>query len=399
MRILFLSPWFPYPSVNGSKIRIYHLLRELSRQHEVHLVSFTRPGEVVERSGLEGICASIETVAWREFNPRGVKAWLGLLSLAPRSVLDTYSRSMRSLVLRRARELQPEVLVASELDTAPYAAAIEGRVVRIFDDLEVGLIRTLSQQAGSPLGRLRGRLSWLKARWYVRRLLRHFDACTVVSAPEQKILSQVAVGYNRVYQVPNGVDVRWLQPGLAEAQPGALIYTGSLTFRANYDAVRYFLNEIYPLIQAQSPQVSLKVTGSVEGVDLSSLPAREGVTFTGFLPDIRPVVASAWACVTPLRMGGGTRLKILEAMALGTPVISTTLGAEGLQVTPGEDILVADTPQAFADQVVRLLGDSDLRTHLSRNGRRLVENHYSWEYLGMCFEQMLQSVIQARTIP
>ncbi len=392
MRILFLSPWFPFPPVNGSKIRIYHLLREISRRHEVHLVSFTRSGEVTDSDGLADICSSIETVKFNEFNPQQYKSWLGFLSLSPRSVQATYSQPMHDLVKRRVKELQPDVLVASELDTARYAVGIPGGA-RLFEDVELGQLRSIAQLGMTFPLRLRSQISWFKSTFYVRRLLRNFGACTVVSEIERQIVSTIAVGYNHIYLIPNGVDVAAFKPGLVEPQPGRLIYNGSLTFNANQDAVRYFLNEIFSMVIAQSSQAHLVVTGSTQGVDLEALPGRERTTFTGFLPDIRPAVASAWACIIPLRIGGGTRLKILEAMALGTPVVSTSKGAEGLEVTPGKDILIADTPTEFASQVIRLFDNLELRASLVSNARRLVEERYSWEYLGQRFEQVLESLV------
>jgi len=158
----------------------------------------------------------------------------------------------------------------------------------------------------------------------------------------------------------------------------------------------YFTREIFPIVQREVPRVVIRITGRNDGVDLSHLILNENVKFTGFVPDIRSEVSRSWACVVPLRLGGGTRLKILEAMALGTPVVASSKAVEGLYVTPGYHVLIGDTPEDFAFQVIRLLKDEQLRDMLSRNGRELVEKNYAWIDIGTCFEQIIDSVMNDR---
>jgi glycosyltransferase involved in cell wall biosynthesis len=142
--------------------------------------------------------------------------------------------------------------------------------------------------------------------------------------------------------------------------------------------------------------VTLTITGTIQGVDLSRLPLDDHIIFSGFLQDIRPAVAGAWACVVPLRLGGGTRLKILAAMALGTPVIATLKAAEGICITPGKNILLADSPEEFSAQTVRLLNDNQLRDELSKNGRELVEKNYGWDVIGNSFDRLIDIVMNKR---
>jgi sugar transferase (PEP-CTERM/EpsH1 system associated) len=395
VRILFLSPWFPYPLDNGSKIRIYHLLKALSSRHEVALLSFVRDGERADPRGLDGLCCSVQTAPWREFAPRRARALIGFLSPLPRSVVDTYSPEMQSLVGASVQRGRPDVIVASQAGMARYATAVAG-IRRIFDEVELGAIHDAWANAPTRFSRWRRGLTWAKVRRYAGRTARAFDACTVVSERERALLREAAPDYGAVHVVPNGVDLDALRPGLAEPQPNTLVYNGALTYSANYDAMRHFLEAILPLIRLQSPEVTLRITGSTQGVDVAALPVSDGVMLTGYLPDIRPAVAGAWACVVPLRAGGGTRVKILEAMAVGTPVIATTKGAEGLDVRPGEDILVADDPADFAAQTVRLLRDSDLRRRLSRSGRALVEARYGWNAIGQQFAQIVECVVEAQ---
>ncbi|HEB65696.1 MAG TPA: glycosyltransferase, partial [Chloroflexi bacterium] len=157
-------------------------------------------------------------------------------------------------------------------------------------------------------------------------------------------------------------------------------------------AMAYFLRDIYPLVRALRPQVRLRITGKTDGVPVERLPLDEDVTLTGYVDDIRPVVARSWITVVPLRVGGGTRLKILESLALGTPVVSTSKGAEGLALEDGKHLLIADTPQAFSQAVVRLLEDPHLRARLGEAGRERVRQLYDWKQIGEVLRAYLRHI-------
>jgi glycosyltransferase involved in cell wall biosynthesis len=197
-----------------------------------------------------------------------------------------------------------------------------------------------------------------------------------------------------VATVPNGVDCARNRPGLVPRRPNALVYNGSLTYSANYDAMRWFLAEVYPRIKAEVPGVTLTITGSTRGVDLASLALDDTVRLSGLVDDVRIPVAEASTCIVPIRQGGGTRLKILEAMALGTPVVATRKGAEGLDVTGGEHLLLADAPEEFARQTVELLGNPALRHVLTANARRLMEDRYDWEAIGQPFVDLVEATVK-----
>jgi len=200
---------------------------------------------------------------------------------------------------------------------------------------------------------------------------------TVVSATEEHLAKQIAPPGMPLVVVPNGVDTAELAGDFGSPEPNTLIYPGALSYDANHDAMAYFLSAVLPLIRRERPDVRLRVTGRATPSQIATLPNTEGVEFTGYLDDVRPAVARAWAEVVPLRKGGGTRLKVLEALALGTPVISTSKGVEGLVLQPGRDVLVADTPADFAAQTLRLLRSPALRADMAAHGRRTVAS-YDW---------------------
>jgi glycosyltransferase involved in cell wall biosynthesis len=241
-----------------------------------------------------------------------------------------------------------------------------------------------------PLKKLRVGLTWYKTSRYVADLLRGFDGCTVVSEREREYVKQIAPDYqptpdahSRVRVVSNGVDLA-CSTDFGALQADTLVYSGALTYYANWEAVEFFLREVFNVIRAERPAVQLTVTGKLDGVPVDRLPNRDGTVFTGYVDDVRPIVARSWVSIVPLLTGGGTRLKILESLALGTPVVSTSKGAEGLDLVSGRDILIADEPADFADAVLRVLRDASLRETLSGNGRRAVAR-YDWQIIGPGF--------------
>jgi glycosyltransferase involved in cell wall biosynthesis len=398
MRLLFLSTWFPHPTDNGSKIRIAHLLRALAARHQVTLLSFAFGTATPHDAGdLARFCADVQTVPLDPFAANRSGALARFLSPGP--VVARPLPAMRRLVASTLAHTSFDAVVASSGAMAAYALVCPAprHLLEEHNSL-TRLMYDRYRQQTCPLQRHRCWASWRKAAGYEARLFSRFDLVTMVSEPDAEASRRLlARGTRRGRQprvevVPNGVDCDSHQLGLALPVPGTLVFNGALTYSANYDAMRYFLSEIFPWVRAVQPGTTLTITGSHEGVDLADLPLGEGVRLTGFVDDVRPHVARAWACVVPVREGGGTRLKILEAMALGTPVIASPKGAEGLDVTPDYDILIARDPAAFAHQVLRLLREPSLRSRLSANARLLVEQRYDWLAIGRRFAGLVDSL-------
>jgi polysaccharide biosynthesis protein PslH len=392
MRILFLSRWFPYPADNGSKLRISNLIRQLSLEHQVFLVSFKPPERVIDAQAEQlaaADCAAVYTAPYPGYRPGSVKALLGLLAPRPRSLVAAHSPELAELAIQAQQRHRPDLIVASELDMLPYALAQHNAPI-LLDDLEVAVYRDALGPHHPVRSRLRAALTWYKLGAYLRRALPRVAACTVVSEQEREYVRLIAPGYTRVSVVPNAVDVATYAGTYADPEPNSLVFTGSLSYGPNYDGLRWFLREVLPRIQRDDPEVRLRVTGSTQGIDVPGLPSGNAVEYTGYVDDIRPVVAGSWAAVVPLWHGAGTRLKILEAMALGTPVVATSKGAEGLAATTGTDIIVRDTPDGFARGVVELLRSSELRARLALGGRRLVESQYDWLVVGADVRALVQ---------
>ncbi|MCL4500159.1 MAG: glycosyltransferase family 4 protein [Chloroflexi bacterium] len=390
MHILFLSGWFPYPQDNGSKIRIFNLLKGLSARHRVTLLTFSDSTELGGAVGeLDSVCDRVNVIPKNDFRPTSPKAILGAFSPTPRSLVDTFSQEMARAISENLRN-GCDMVIASEATFLPYSQILRDRPA-LLEDIELASVYDRYVNSSS-IRRVRHMLTWLKTKQYVSRQLSAFRACTVVSERERIILRRAAPAVGSVEVVPNCIDFGRYAGKQSEAEPNSLIFTGSPTYSANYDAVSFFLDDILPIVKKECPQVRLKVTGKYEGVDLAPGFGGDGVELLGYVPDVRPLIAGSQVSIVPLRQGGGTRLKILEAMALGTPVVSTSKGAEGLDVTHGENILIADRPSDFAGCVLELLSDSDLRAKLGENGRELVRAKYNWESVMPRFLDLVERV-------
>lgn len=400
MRILFLSGWYPYPPDNGARIRVFNLIKHLAARHEITLISFSFSPTPVSQEQLDAMmpyCRQVTTLPYKEFEPGRLQALVALLSPRPRSVVDTYSPEMAALVKKASRNSAFDVVVASTERVAPYAPLVKG-IPRVLEDIELAVLYDKFANAPNLAAKIRYGLTWWKLSRYTRGLLTQFDGCAVVAEQERDHILDIMPNCHPPTVVPNGVDLEAYTGDFGTSQPDVLIYPGALTYNANFDAMEFFLQDVLPLVRAQRPNVRLRITGRYDGVPVERLPLGNGAELTGYLDDVRPAVAQSWACVVPLRVGSGTRLKILEALALGTPVISTSKGAEGLEVTHEENILIADDPESFAQAVLRLLGNEALRARLSANGRRLVEERYSWEICARQLDQLLNQVVeQARS--
>ncbi|MCC6511838.1 MAG: glycosyltransferase [Pirellulaceae bacterium] len=325
-----------------------------------------------------------------------------IFSGVPSEVIDLRSDQMSAAIAAAIAQYQPQVLLTSEPGMTPYLEPYmqpHGGKILVLDYL---MVQPLSLERLAAISRGFRRLLW-KLRWkrsiaYHRHIAPRYDLCLVNSNEDYVDLQTHSPGWQRLEFFPNGLDLNEYPLELQTPQPQTLIYPGSITYLPNRDAVQYMIQAILPRIRQRLPDVKFLVTGAVPAD--GSAPQGEGVVYTGRVPDVRPVIAGAWACVVPLRSGaGGTRYKVLEAMALGTPIISTTIGAEGVDWTDGQNIIVRDAPDQFAQSTLAVLEDAALRHRLSQQGRQLIEQRYDWNVLGAkltdLFTELVEKVSQA----
>ncbi len=375
MRILILTSAVPYPPHGGGHLRMFAVLRQLSLEHTVDLLSLATPREMVHRRALEQLCQRVV-----------------FLPAPARGGLHRWARAVKNLLLLRAYDRDPGICQAvMDLATGydliqvenvymiPYAASVRGipKTLDIFGMWTGGMGRDLAVQ-GSPVAWARVVVAWLKAKRVERGLSRIFDAVYVVSEADRAYLSAIDPRL-KIYVVPNGVDTEQFVPAPEPPSPPVhLVFTGAMDYAPNEDAALFFYRDIYPRILERLGETRLWVVGRDPGPRLTALARDPRITLTGAVEDVRPYLARATVVVVPMRLGSGTRIKIMEALAMARPVVSTRVGAEGLRVTPGKHLEVADTPDAFAAEVARLAGDPAARQRLGREGRALVEAEYGW---------------------
>ena len=302
-------------------------------------------------------------------------------------------KEVRDLVGRLVDDNTADVVVSDFL----FAAAnvpFGGRapVVLFEHNVEYLIWQRLSALESRPWRRALFEIEWRKLRQQERAICRRADLTVAVSPEDRDRLAALAPGA-RITSIPTGVDTNYFSPTTAPEIPGRLVFTGSMDWQPNEDAVTYFADAILPRIRQELPTVSFAIVGRRPSARVKAVAERAGMFVTGTVDDVRPYIAQAAVYVVPLRAGGGTRLKIFEALAMQKPVVSTTVGAEGLGLTPGEDFVAADDPGAFAREVIALVKDPLRRHRLGRAGRELVETHYAWPHIAHAFEVACEEAV------
>ena len=395
MRILALSTWWPEPADNGSRLRIAHLLRALATRHEVHLLALTQ--EPITSSQIDAVrsyCASVESRPERHWTPRRGEQIASLWHATPSSLRATWDPEFAAMVQRQVAVLKPDLVIAFALRAAVYAP-LAGAIPCIFEEVEIGNYHTDVANAATPRRKLRSWLTLAKHRNFMRRLMAQFDGVTVVSEAEAALVQPLLRATTRLAVIANGADVAGCAPFISEPEPATLIYPGALSFDPNFDAMQFFLSDIFPLIRAQRPDVHLRITGKAHPERQAALPQHAGVEYTGYVTDVRPLIARSWATVIPLRYGGGTRLKALESIALGTPLVTTPKGIEGLAFACGQQVLCAEQATDFARATLQLLGDATLRRQLAASAQVIVAEQYDWRAIGSRLADLGAAVVAA----
>jgi glycosyltransferase involved in cell wall biosynthesis len=287
---------------------------------------------------------------------------------------------MRDLVDRLALETDFDIAHADQMNMAQYAARVPGalKILDAHNALWLLYKRLWRTMESGPRKWLLGRDYRLLKR-YEGRVCREFDAVLAVSGEDKIALEEAAGRSLDATVVPIAIDVDEVKVVQRDAEPRHILHIGTMYWPPNVDAVTWFVQKIYPLIREQRPDAQFDVVGSRPPTELLTFNGTgQGINVTGYVEDPTPYQQRAAVMIVPLLAGGGMRVKILNALAEGIPVVSTTLGCEGIKVTPGHDILVGDTPEAFAAQVLQVLGDPGLGRQLAANGRRLAQEMYDY---------------------
>lgn len=398
LKVLVLDEEIPFPLNSGKRIRTWNLLRHLAKKHSITFVCYGNPDNpgfaAMERLGIRIVTVANLTPA--NSNSFYLGALANLLSVWPYSVARHHTRRFRSAVRQ---------LIASErydlvhCEWTPYASYRDatGNVPMLImaHNIETTVWRRRAEHASGMAERLYMKLQAAKmARFEKRSFAR---AARVVTVTEEEQQTANAWGARATSLVSNGVDTEYLRPIAEATEPNSLLFLGSLDWQPNRDALQYLLREILPRIQAVNADAKLHIVGRQPATKLrEQVEGMHGVDWVGEVPDIRPWFAQAAVVLVPLRIGGGSRIKILESLSMAKAVVTTLIGAEGLDVVSGEHCLIADTPAEFAECVAHLLRHPERADALGRNGRELVVRQYDWSRLAQNLEHAWQETAQAQ---
>lgn len=381
MRILVLDEEFPYPTNSGKRTRSFNLYKRLAARFQIRYIGYGEDDSPAA-AALRG--AGIEPVAVRPSVPpkHGVAFYLrllaNLLSPLPYIVTSHYSEAYRGALLGQLAQFRPSLIIC---EWTPYAIFVRElssiRKLMSAHNVEADIWQRYYETEANWLRRWYIGKQWRKVREFEIGALRWVDGALAVSDQDRARLAGSCPGL-RTAVIPNGVDVGYFRPTPQPAGRQHLVFTGSMDWRPNQDAARYFARQILPLLRRKHPAIECAFVGRDPPSDIRGLATIAGMRITGTVDDVRPYVERAAVYVVPLRIGGGSRLKILEAMAMGRAVVSTTVGAEGLDVVHDRHVLLADDPREFAESVLQLLDDPDRCERLAAEGRRLVEQRYEW---------------------
>lgn len=391
MRVLFLTSEFPYPPFAGAPLRNFGLIEGLAGKHEIWLLSFRSEfGVQPEQTPLHDLCGQIETIAppQRTRMDRVRDLMTGSADIARRFYHPAFSNQLRTwlqtthfdliqienlemaVYLPEIRALQPDTPVVYDAHNAESALQ-----QRIYETDKQSILHLPAALYSLIQARRIGQME--------TSVCQQVDHVVAVSDTDGELLQSVCAG-TPVTVVPNGISAHlYQQPSTqpAELQHPALVFTGKMDYRPNVDAVLWFAEEVLPLIRQDLPDAHFYIVGQSPHSRLDVLRGQAGITLTGFVPAVLPYLQAASTFVVPLRMGSGTRLKVLEAMAVGSPIVSTTIGAQGLSITDGEELILADTAREFARAVVRLQRHPEHMHTMGVKAKAFVEANYDWSVL------------------
>lgn len=400
MRILIITDYIPYPPVSGNLVRVYNLARRIARHHEVSMVGFLQPDDE-EGAGIAAMrqfCSEVDAVHLpRRSRPRRLAGKLRhLLSGQPFDFEFLHSAVLAARVNRLAHANDYDIVQIEPARMAQYAEALPSRTrarrLIVFHNVGAQQYSRIARIELTRLGRWRAWLLGQTLRRWEPGCARRFERCITVSEHDRRYL-MATNGHWEVDVVPNGVDTQLYQSLGQDGMRPAVLFVGNMEYAPCADGALWFFQAVYPHIRRAGTELEMWIVGSSPPPAVAALEGN-GVNVTGRVDDVVPYYRRCAISVVPLRAGGGTRLKILEAMALGRPVVSTTIGCEGLDVVDGEHLLIADDPAEFAQRTLQLIQDQQLWQRIVHNARRLVEHHYDWDVIARRLLRVYAEVAQ-----
>jgi glycosyltransferase involved in cell wall biosynthesis len=407
MNILFLTQFLPYPPNSGPKIKTWHVLRYLSQYgHQTTLISFIRPEEISYIEAVKQVCSAVHTVPINRSRFSDLSYLIrSQFTGRPFLVERDDIAEIRYLIDCIISSKSIDVIHAHQLSMAqfalPYAKRDCGKPGLVFDAHNAiwTITHRMKQNAPAYL-RLPLMIETKRIKRYEAEIVREFNATLAVTESDRQALIRAmendgSVPAATITVLPIPVDTLEIQPVKRQVNPLNILTMGTFSYPPGADEIRWFVEEIFPLIRSKLPNVKLTILGTDPPQDLLELSKgpRSGIVVPGFVPELEPYYAESALVVIPGRVAGGTHIQILEAFARAMPVVTTTVGLEGIQAIPGKDVMVADNAPDFAKAVILLIKDTELQTQLSKNGRCLAEARYDWHVILKDLDRVYQQFV------
>jgi glycosyltransferase involved in cell wall biosynthesis len=399
MKVLLLTQVLPYPPDSGPKIKTWNVLNYLAQHHEVTLVSFVRGDQSAEVDHLKNYCRAVYTVPMRR------RAWSdgwymiqSLVTGQPFLMIRDNRDAMHQVIKQVTTQTQFDIVHVDQLNMAQYAERVTGagKILDAHNALWLLYKRLWETMAPGLKKWLLGR-DWRLLKQYEGEICRRFDGLLTVSKEDKFALQEAAGQSLGATVIPIAIDTDKVVKVSRGAEADHILHIGTMFWPPNIDGILWFLREIFPLIQSQRPKTTFDVVGAKPPPEIMAYNSNgSGVNVIGYVVDPTPYYEAAGVVVVPLRAGGGMRVKILNALAQGLPIVSTTLGCEGIAVESGRHLLVADTPESFAQATLSLLEDKRLANELSRNGRHLIQSTYDYRVACHPIEALYQKAASAQ---
>jgi sugar transferase (PEP-CTERM/EpsH1 system associated) len=397
MKILFVCHRFPFPPQRGGKIRPFNVIRHLSQQHEVTVASLVRSAEELEAgAGLAGYCSRV--IAEKISAPAALARMVARLPTAsPSSMGYFYSPELARRITAELARTRFDLIFVHCAFVADYVSgATSAKKVLDFGDMDSQKWLAYAEARAFPLS-LGYRLDGTKLRHAEARLATQFDLCTCTTPGELEVLRSYNTGVP-VDWFPNGVDADYFRPSETPYQPDTVCFVGRMDYYPNQEGVIEFCRDVLPLIRARRPGVTLRIVGAAPPAKIRNLGHVSGVTVTGSVPDVRPFVQDAAVSIAPLRIARGTQNKILEAMAMGVPTVSSVAAAKGVDAEPGQHLLTATSSREFSESVLRLLENPAERRRVADNARARVLSHHAWHRSMAKLDRLIDEHCRSRPV-
>lgn len=398
MRVLMLTQVLPYPPDSGPKVKTYNMVKFIAQGHELTLVSFVRGDQSQEIEHLKQFCKAVYPVPIQRTRLEDGKALVNSLAKsAPWLMARDERRAMHALVADLCGKNHYDIIHVDQLNMAQYARSKPGtaRILDAHNALWL-LYKRLAQTTQNPVKALFLEREWRLMKRYEGKICQTFDAVLTVSDADKMALAEAADNQGNLIVAPIAVDPQELLPVLRNQQANHILHIGTMFWPPNVDGVLWFLKEVYPIITNLKSCIHFDIVGARPPKEITDAGrSLDCVTVAGYVKEPANFLKNTAVMVVPLLAGGGMRVKILEALAEGLPIVTTSIGCEGIAVENGKHVLVADTPEDFARATLRLLEDRDLADTLSRNGRQLIEKTYDYHVAYRPVDLVYESCLKA----